>query len=172
MVDEQDLDNALEQMEQEYSLGTTTGLSAIDQVYQVINMKSYLPQSKSEQYSVGDSWDIEFETDVYFSGLSTLKGFVKYMGADCAVVQSEANVDGEENFLYMDDDADPMVSVVDGNIQFIVLFDFKRRIPRYTKTVITMNTKVGGEEDTNTTGLDDAVTMPMIETVEMYFVPK
>ena len=94
-------------MEQEYSLGTTTGLSAMDQVLQITNMRSYLPTSSSltEQYKVGDTWEIEFKTDIQFYGTSTLLGFIKYSGVDCAVIKSVASVNNDiENTLGLDDE--------------------------------------------------------------------
>jgi hypothetical protein len=176
IIDEEDTQNSLEKMEQEYSLGTTTGLSAMDQVSQLTNLRSYLPQDEDSenQYKPGDTWEIEFETDIVFSGTSTLLGYIKHNGADCAVIQSEADADTDNgNFIGTDDWETGRVEIEEGKVTNIMYWDVNANIPRYAKTVIEMLTQFGGGDgvDSIPTDENDEMLLPMTESVETYFVP-
>lgn len=173
IADEEDSENALEEMEQEYSLGTTTGLSAMDQVSQVTNLLSYLPPPK-KAVKAGDKWDVLFETDLVFSGSAELLGYVNYNGFQCAVVRGFAKVDNEKGDSMIGDDAyGTMLEVEDGTIETIIFWDPKFNIPRYAKTDINMKTDiedVDGVDGIQTDDLEE-MTVPMTETIEMYFAP-
>mmetsp|Transcript_25122 Transcript_25122/g.37595 ORF Transcript_25122/g.37595 Transcript_25122/m.37595 type:complete len:398 (+) Transcript_25122:169-1362(+) len=183
LVDEKDTQNALEEMEQEYSLGTTTGLSATDQVGTISNAVAFLPntitKSSSSTFDVGETWDIEFETEVLFKGKSVFKGYTKYNGVECAVIESKATVDSEGNnqlMTNMDDMEASLITVQSGDVATIIFFDIKEQIPRYMKSTIVMTTDIGGVggdyaygDDDNDN--DDEMELPMTEKIEMYLSP-
>lgn len=166
IVGEQDNENQLEELEQEYSLGTTTGLSAISQVSQITSLKSFLPTSSTVLYRPGDSWDVEYDTDVSFVGTGTLLGFVDYNRIECAVIQNDFKLDAESDNTLETDDLDSVVEIEDGSIKTIVYWDVSAKIPRYVKYTIQMTTEIDMDDDQV-----DAMIVPMTETVELYFAP-
>ena len=167
-------------MEQEYSIGTTTGLSAIDQVSQLTNLKAFLPSSSSTMYSPGDSWEVSFDSDVLFKGASKLLGFRRYSGVECAIIKGELDADTDSENKVGDDEFSS-VEVEDGSVQSIIFWDFKNGIPRYAKSVITLMTTVESDlnyymYDGNSTeqpnpDTDTIITVPMVESIEMFFSP-
>lgn len=172
IISEEDKQNALEEMEQEYSLGTTTGLSAMDQVGQITNILAYLPNSDA-QHNVGDTWDIKFSTDIQFTGTSGLSGFITYNGFDCAVIKSTSNVDTSYDTQIGDDILGTLLEVESGSIDTVIYWDVTYNIPRYLKTVIEMKSDIDEVESVGGVETDDKdeVLVPMKETIEMYFAP-
>ncbi len=161
-------------MEQEYSLGTTTGLSATDQVGTITNVIAFLPEleSSTDLTSVGETWEIEFETDVLFKGSSTLKGFTTYNGVECAVIESRAEVDAEEdNSVGAADDDEGFLAIENGNVATLIFFDVKEKIPLYMKSTIVMTTKLENLEGDDYDYDDDEMELPMTEKVVMYLAP-
>lgn len=169
LIKEQDSQNALEAMEQEYSLGTTTGLSATDQVGIITNVVAFLPESATDLTSVGEVWDIEFETDVFFKGSSTLKGFTKYNGVDCAVIESKAEVDADNKNVLGTDDG--FLEVKNGKVNTLTFFDIKEKIPVYMKSTIIMTTDIEGLEGDDYDYDEDEMEIPMKEQIEMFLAP-
>lgn len=165
IVNEEDNENQLEELEQEYSIGTTTGLSAISQVSQITSLKSFLPNSSTVVYKPGDSWDVEYDTDVSFVGTGRLLGYVEYNGIECAVIQNDFKLNqGADNTLDVDD-LDNIVEIEEGSIKTIVFWDVLAKIPRYVKYTIEMTTEIDMDDQA-----DDMI-VPMTETVELYFSP-
>jgi len=179
IADEEDTENALEEMEQEYSLGTTTGLSAMDQVSQVTNLLSYLPAysgggSSGQLVKPGSVWDVLFETDIVFSGTAQLMGYINYNGFQCAVIKGSVKVDnGKGDSMIGDDAFGTMLEVESGGIETIIFWDAKFDLPRYAKTVITMKTDIENVDGVDGIQTDDKeeIVLPMTETIEMYFAP-
>jgi hypothetical protein len=174
IVEEEDSQNNLEEMEQEYSLGTTTGLSAMDQVNQILNLLSYLPPTDGiSMAQPGDSWDVLFETDIVFSGTSTLAGYLKYNGFDCAVLKSTAAVEDDLDSEIGDDMLGTSLEIESGNVESVIFWDVKYNIPRYAKSVISLTTDIENIDGVDGILTDDAdnFVMPMTETIEVYFAP-
>ena len=166
IIDEEDNENQLEAMEQEYSLGTTTGLSALDQVSQITNLKSYLPLTSTDLYKPGDSWDVEFYTDVKFIGTGTLLGYINYNGIECAVIKNEFQLNTEADNILDTDDLEEVIEIEDGSISSIIYWDVAAKIPRYLKTTIYMTTELDMDDDKV-----EPMVIPMTEIIESYFSP-
>merc|ERR1712038_1260409 len=174
--DEEDNSNSLSELEQEYSFGTTTGLSAIDQITQITNLRAFLPESADKEYIAGDEWDITYATDVEFQGRSTFVGWVKYNGYECAVITSWAYLDqeGDTTFGEGEDDweLESVLEIQNGNIDSTIFWDVNHNIPRFAKIQIEMTTEIDEEiEDGEEEGLEDSMELPMTETLEMCVAP-
>lgn len=179
LVDEEDSENTLEELEQEYSYGTTTGLSAIDQVIQLTNLMSFLPSDPSKDYFPGDSWEFSMETDIYFEGRSTFEGYLNYNGIECAVINSVAKIDDDKENTIGDDGWDiEEIEIENGTIEATFYWDVKNNIPRFALTKIVMTTEVQSvidEDGEGSTSLDETddnnIELPMTEVLEMYVAP-
>lgn len=181
VVDEEDNENSLIKLEQEYSFGTTTGLSAIDQVTQITNLIAFLPDDTTEEHMPGDSWDVLFETDVVFGGRSTFEGYVMYNGYECAVITAWAYVDPDEDNTFGDgmDDfrLDTFIEIENGSVNAVIFWDVESNIPRFAKLEISMTTEVtedfGDEDELDGVGSEEVTTteIPMTEVLEMYVSP-
>lgn len=179
LIDEEDTENTLEQLEQEFSYGTTTGLSAIDQVTQLTNLIAFLPEDSTKSYFPGDAWQIKFESDVDFEGRSTFEGYVKYNGVECAVITSFAYIDSESENVLGDDTWDiEQIDIENGKVETTMYWDVKLNIPRFALMSIEMTTEVKiGDDEFEEEGKfvgdddDDILELPMTEVIEMYLAP-
>jgi len=181
ITNEIDQDNALEQMEQEYEFGTTTGLSAIMQIYQFTQLTQFLP-SKGVKVKPNDKWDTTYVTeDATYVGSSTLLGYTTYQGHDCAVITTKELIDqnlldmnqeseqnaqdnGVEDYYYYYDMSNfDSLEVKSGSMNSIVLWDMKYQFPRYSKMTITLTDVIHANDD-----ISGDTSIPMTETLEMY----
>mmetsp|Transcript_26399 Transcript_26399/g.32561 ORF Transcript_26399/g.32561 Transcript_26399/m.32561 type:complete len:409 (+) Transcript_26399:150-1376(+) len=149
-------------------LGTSTSFLAMDQVNQIVNSKSYLPTAINHQYRPGDSWELkplkysapflDGYKDLKFSGRSTLFGYLSYHGVESAVIKSEAEISGKidlfwfkfsNRFVYpvyhdllgfgLNDNNQPKVSIIKGQIHSVTYWDVQNNIPLYSNVTIEMN---------------------------------
>lgn len=178
IIDEEDNENTLEELEQEYSYGTTTGLSAVDQITQITNLVSFLPNS-SRTYVPGDQWVVNYSSDVKFSGKSTFEGYVKYNGVECAVITAWAYIDEESDNILGDEEWDEEVVIENGRIEVVMFWDVPNKIPRFASLDIQMTTEYSENGDDQFADLDqesngegdDTVELPMTEQIELYLSP-
>ena len=182
IVDEEDNQNSLEQLEQQYSFGTTTGLSAIDQVTQITNLRAMLPSDPEKTYIPGDEWDITYETDVEFQGRTSFVGYVKYNGFECAVLSTWAYINQETNNMLGDSSLDDWglgdyLEIENGNLDVTIFWDVKNNIPRFAKMLLEMTTEIDqeyadidGDEFSDTTE-KETTELPMREEIEIYVAP-
>lgn len=184
IVDEEDNENTLDELEQEYSYGTTTGLSAVDQIEQITNLISFLPTDQSKSYGPNDSWEIAYTSDVEFQGKSTFEGYVKYNGYECAVITTWAYLDEDGDNTLGDDEWGEVeeVTIENGRVDSTMFWDIENNIPRFASLKIQMTTEIEEDEDEyeneyeNGGGSDNdeetnTVELPMTETIELYLAP-
>lgn len=135
---ESDEEKYLENLEEE-----APGLSALSQYDKTSRIAQYLPFGSKKP---GDVWDISIKSDGFdYDGSVQLLGYTTYENVDCAVFDSTAvlSLDKIQSMddVYVDDAIEEMIeslSIKNGSIESIVLWDVENHFPRYQSSILSM----------------------------------